>query len=144
MVNSLVWTAEEAKYLKAVLRWHDSTSDEKRARRAEEEASRRRRRQQEQEKPAGEFRVLVIGARGTGKTAILTRVRIFPLLDPHHHHRKLTSASSAKAPSTAKGHPTTPIIPAAVGTPSPSPPLPLPQPLPPTTSLNPNRKHKPT
>ncbi|KAK0643120.1 P-loop containing nucleoside triphosphate hydrolase protein [Cercophora newfieldiana] len=70
MVNSFVWTAEEAKYLKAVLRWQDAPPNPEEERRlrvaaAEKEAERR--------KPAGEFRVLVIGARGTGKTSILTR-----------------------------------------------------------------------
>ncbi|KAG7288616.1 hypothetical protein NEMBOFW57_004970 [Staphylotrichum longicolle] len=73
MVNSVVWTPEEAKYLKAIFRWQETTStldDEKRRQQAEEAE---RRRQQEQQKPAGEFRVLVIGGRGTGKTAILTR-----------------------------------------------------------------------
>ncbi|GAB1313946.1 Ras-related and estrogen-regulated growth inhibitor-like protein [Madurella fahalii] len=78
MVNSFVWTPEEAKYLKAVLRWQASapSDDEKRRRlgtTAEEDAARRKRQQQGQEKPAGEFRVLVVGGRGTGKTAILTR-----------------------------------------------------------------------
>lgn len=80
MVNSFVWTPEEAKYLKAVLRWQASASsdDEKRRRlgTAAEEDAARRRHQQVQEKPAGEFRVLVVGGRGTGKTAILTRVSI--------------------------------------------------------------------
>lgn len=75
MVNSFVWTAEEAKYLKAVLRWQDSASasekDERRkaaAAAVADEAERRR-----QQPSAGEFRVLVIGARGSGKTSILTR-----------------------------------------------------------------------
>ncbi|KXX81789.1 Ras-related and estrogen-regulated growth inhibitor-like protein [Madurella mycetomatis] len=77
MVNSFVWTPEEAKYLKAVLRWQASASSDDEKRRqlgttAEEDAARRRQ-QQGQEKPAGEFRVLVVGGRGTGKTAILTR-----------------------------------------------------------------------
>ncbi|KAK4156247.1 ras-related and estrogen-regulated growth inhibitor-like protein [Chaetomidium leptoderma] len=71
MVNSLlVWSAEEAKYLKAIFRWQETADDDKRRRQAEEAE---RRQQQEQQKPAGEFRVLVIGGRGTGKTAILTR-----------------------------------------------------------------------
>ncbi|KAK3360099.1 P-loop containing nucleoside triphosphate hydrolase protein [Lasiosphaeria hispida] len=72
MVNSFVWTADEAKYLKAVLRWQDTPEDEKTraaaAAAAATEAAERRRRQ-----PAGEFRILVIGARGSGKTSILTR-----------------------------------------------------------------------
>ncbi|KAK3897841.1 hypothetical protein C8A05DRAFT_38585, partial [Staphylotrichum tortipilum] len=71
MVNSLVWTPEEAKYLKAIFRWQETPGldDEKRRRQAEDT----RRRHEEQQKPAGEFRILVIGGRGTGKTAILTR-----------------------------------------------------------------------
>jgi len=72
MVNSFVWTPEEAKFLKAVLRWQDSPTaeEERRVRAAAQEAERKRR------KPAGEFRILVIGARGAGKTSILTRVCI--------------------------------------------------------------------
>ncbi|KAK3309064.1 P-loop containing nucleoside triphosphate hydrolase protein [Chaetomium strumarium] len=73
MVGSLMWTAEEAKYLKAVLHWQETAAseDEKRQQQAEEEA---RRRHQQQRQPAGEFRILVVGARGTGKTALLTRM----------------------------------------------------------------------
>ncbi|KAK3327805.1 P-loop containing nucleoside triphosphate hydrolase protein [Cercophora scortea] len=65
MVDSLVWTDEEARYIKAVFRWKDA-DDDAAARRTE-------RRRHEQQKPAGEFRVLVVGAKGTGKTSILTR-----------------------------------------------------------------------
>ncbi|KAK3370207.1 P-loop containing nucleoside triphosphate hydrolase protein [Podospora didyma] len=74
MVNSRIWTAEEAKYLKAILQWQESprSDDEKKKRQASvEEAERKRQKQQQQ--PTGEFRVLVIGARGSGKTSILTR-----------------------------------------------------------------------
>lgn len=88
MVNSVVWTPEEAKYLKAIFRWQETTStldDEKRRQQAEEAE---RRRQQEQQKPAGEFRVLVIGGRGTGKTAILTRVSSSP---SHQDSRNTTN-----------------------------------------------------
>ncbi len=63
---SFVWTDEEASYLKAVLRWQDTPPDAEK-RKAAAEAERRK-------KTAGEFRVLVIGAKGTGKTSILTRV----------------------------------------------------------------------
>ncbi|KAK0719669.1 P-loop containing nucleoside triphosphate hydrolase protein [Lasiosphaeris hirsuta] len=71
MVNSFVWTADEAKYLKAILRWQEPEDEKTRAAAAAAaaEAAERRRRQQ----PAGEFRILVIGARGSGKTSILTR-----------------------------------------------------------------------
>jgi type VI protein secretion system component VasK len=80
-----MWTAEEAKYLKAVLHWQEAAAadEEKRQRQAEEEEARRR---QQQRQPAGdEFRILVIGARGTGKTALLTRVStpfLFSLFTP--------------------------------------------------------------
>jgi hypothetical protein len=84
MVNSVVWTPEEAKYLKAIFRWQETTTpvdDEKRRRQAEDAARRReQQRQLEQQKPAGELRVLVIGGRGTGKTALLTRVSHPPSL----------------------------------------------------------------
>jgi GTPase SAR1 family protein len=73
MVNSLVWSPEEAKYLKAIFHWQETEpalEEERRRQQAEEDE---RKREQEQ-KPAGEFRVLVIGGQGTGKTAILTRV----------------------------------------------------------------------
>lgn len=89
MANSMVWTAEEAKYLNAIFSWQGSADDGKRARLAEEASIERRK--ELQEKPAGEFRVLVIGARATGKTAILARVRIPSLRDPHHPHARLTS-----------------------------------------------------
>ncbi|KAK4122448.1 hypothetical protein N657DRAFT_657263 [Parathielavia appendiculata] len=71
MVNSLVWTPDEAKYLKAIFRWQEtvaSAEDEKRRREAEDAA-----RSAWEQKPAAEFRILVIGGRGTGKTALLTR-----------------------------------------------------------------------
>ncbi|KAK3684886.1 P-loop containing nucleoside triphosphate hydrolase protein [Podospora appendiculata] len=67
MVDSFVWTDEEARYIKAVFRWKDADDDA--ARRQTEH----RRHEQQQQKPAGEFRVLVVGAKGTGKTSILTR-----------------------------------------------------------------------
>ncbi|KAK4038036.1 ras-related and estrogen-regulated growth inhibitor-like protein [Parachaetomium inaequale] len=72
MVNSLVWSAEEAKYLKAIFRWQETapSPDEERCRCQAEEDEQQR---QQEQKPVGEFRVLVIGGRGTGKTAILTR-----------------------------------------------------------------------
>ncbi|KAH8881542.1 P-loop containing nucleoside triphosphate hydrolase protein [Thozetella sp. PMI_491] len=61
---SFVWTDEEADYLKAVLRWQDAPEEAKR--KLAVDAERRK-------KTAGEFRILVIGAKGTGKTSILTR-----------------------------------------------------------------------
>ena len=58
----MVWTDEEAQYLRALLAWRPSKAD------GEKYAA------MDTRKPAGEFRFLVIGARGCGKTSILTRV----------------------------------------------------------------------
>ncbi|KAL2196459.1 hypothetical protein P885DRAFT_61056 [Corynascus similis CBS 632.67] len=70
MVNSIVWSVEEAKYLKAIFRWQEISSSDEESQKAAKAAERQRQREQ---KPAGEFRVLVLGGRGTGKTALLTR-----------------------------------------------------------------------
>ncbi|KAK4190618.1 ras-related and estrogen-regulated growth inhibitor-like protein [Podospora australis] len=96
MVNSFLWTPEEATYLKAVLRWQDdapaaSEQDRKRRRQQAEEAEWRRKQELlSQEKPAGEFRVLVIGGKGTGKSSILTR---------------FAQNTFTTSPSTSKNHP---------------------------------------
>jgi hypothetical protein len=64
---SMIFSDDEAKYLRAVLNWQEKPPDDKRAGwmlglRGPER------------KPAGEFRVLVIGAKGVGKTSILKKV----------------------------------------------------------------------
>ncbi|KAL1835564.1 hypothetical protein VTJ49DRAFT_6454 [Mycothermus thermophilus] len=72
-VNSLVFSPEETKYLKAIFRWTEShlpSDDEAEQRRRDEEEKRKH---QLQQKPAGELHILVIGAKGAGKTALLTR-----------------------------------------------------------------------
>ncbi|KAK0613481.1 P-loop containing nucleoside triphosphate hydrolase protein [Immersiella caudata] len=74
MVNSFVWTAEEAKYLKAVLRWQDAPPNPEEERRLRAAAAAEKEAERNKRQPAGEFRVLVIGARGVGKTSILTRL----------------------------------------------------------------------
>ena len=63
---SFVWSDEEASFLKAVLRWQDREAEATR-RKAAIEAERRK-------KTVGEFRILVVGAKGSGKTSLLTRV----------------------------------------------------------------------
>ncbi|KAM7217915.1 ras-related and estrogen-regulated growth inhibitor-like protein, partial [Rhypophila decipiens] len=91
MVNSFVWTDEEAKYFKAVLKWKekeaaptslnsdDTSSSKPEGNNGISQQHSDRRTEQEtepsQQKPAaaGELRILVIGAKGTGKTSILTR-----------------------------------------------------------------------
>jgi hypothetical protein len=78
-MGTTVFSDDETRYLKAVMKWQDTISaeEEKRARlvAAAERAARKAKQQ-----AVGEFRILVIGARGTGKTSILTRVR--PPLPP--------------------------------------------------------------
>lgn len=77
-MGSYVFSDEEAEYLKAVLKWQDTSIPAEEWKRrlsrlmptnAEMVDEEKRRR-----KPVGEFRILVIGAKDTGKTAILTRV----------------------------------------------------------------------
>jgi len=62
-MGSMHWTDEEAKLMKAIFSWEDA------------EAERRR-----PPKPdtVGELRILVLGAKGTGKTSVLKRVSTLP------------------------------------------------------------------
>lgn len=84
-MGSVIFTDDEARYIKAMLSWEEPTLDEKkqldlaRALEAEAEANKRQ--------PVGEFRILVAGGKGTGKTSILTRVRdpIFSARSPLVH-----------------------------------------------------------
>ncbi len=63
-MGSMHWSDEESRYLQALLTWQgDGSEKEKLARSAVEPL-----------KTVGEFRVLVVGAKGVGKTSILTRV----------------------------------------------------------------------
>jgi GTPase SAR1 family protein len=62
--NSIVWSEEETRYLKALLTFNPGT----------EEEAKRKKVVEEQQQPVGEFRVLFIGAKGCGKTSILTKV----------------------------------------------------------------------
>lgn len=66
IMGSMHWTDEESRYLKAIFTWQDRSNEEKAAaRKAAAEAKKH---------AVGEFRILVIGAKGTGKTSILTKV----------------------------------------------------------------------
>ncbi|KAB5572617.1 P-loop containing nucleoside triphosphate hydrolase protein [Coniochaeta sp. 2T2.1] len=72
--GSYVFSDEEAQYLKRVLSWQESNNPRREeARRRAALANRQIEAEEKREKPVGEFRILVIGAKGTGKTAILTR-----------------------------------------------------------------------
>lgn len=63
MSGSIVWTEEEARYLRALLAWRPSKAETEKYATAEKTKA-----------PVGEFRFLVIGAERCGKTSILTRV----------------------------------------------------------------------
>lgn len=64
---SMIFSDDEAKYLRAVLKWQEKPPDDKRA-------SWFLGLRMPEKKPVGEFRVLVIGAKGVGKTSILKKV----------------------------------------------------------------------
>ncbi|KAG8168562.1 hypothetical protein KVR01_001311 [Diaporthe batatas] len=70
---SMIFSDEEAKYLRAVLKWQEKPPDDKRA-------SWFLGLRMPEKKPVGEFRVLVIGAKGVGKTSILKKfcTGVFP------------------------------------------------------------------
>ncbi|KAK0745249.1 P-loop containing nucleoside triphosphate hydrolase protein [Apiosordaria backusii] len=123
MVASFVWTPEEAKYLKAVLRWQDAPSSDddnntkpRPPRRKppppppenEQFAHHRKQpQQQSQEKdepPAGEFRVLILGAKSTGKSSLLTRFsqNTFP---PSPSPPTTTGAGTGESHPTICRHP---------------------------------------
>lgn len=63
----MIFSDEEVKYLRAVLKWQEKPPDDNRA-------SWMLGLRMPEKKPVGEFRVLVIGAKGVGKTSILKKV----------------------------------------------------------------------
>lgn len=65
-MGSMVWTSDEARYLKAIFTWQDRFDDEQDGGNRVQTAAARA--------CIGDFRVLLIGAKGVGKTALLTRV----------------------------------------------------------------------
>jgi GTPase SAR1 family protein len=62
--NSMVWSDEEAKYLRALLTFDPNKNEE----------AKRKSIVKEEKQPVGEFRILVVGAKGCGKTSIVTKV----------------------------------------------------------------------
>ncbi|KAI1270588.1 P-loop containing nucleoside triphosphate hydrolase protein [Xylariaceae sp. FL1019] len=87
-MSSMVWSEEEKRYFRALLSWQPSMADDHVSK--------------EQHAPklpiAGEFRILMLGSQGVGKTAILTRFckRGFAATDhmldsqsPRGHRRKI-------------------------------------------------------
>lgn len=69
-MTSMIFTDEEARYLKAVLKWQEKTPEGDLANWMLNGL-----RVPVKNTPVGEFRILVIGAQGVGKTSILTQVR---------------------------------------------------------------------
>jgi hypothetical protein len=72
----MVWTEEESRFLRAVMSWDAlRPGDQGLMARSRQANGYRQRPAVNNTPPVGEFRILVIGAKGTGKTSILTRVR---------------------------------------------------------------------
>jgi len=78
-MGSMHWSDEESRYLKAILSWQEPPTDEKAA---AKKAAAAKAAAQAKKDVAGEFRIVVIGAKGTGKTSILTRVKLILNLPP--------------------------------------------------------------
>ena len=66
-MGSMHWTAEESRYLKAIFSWQDRFDDE------QDSGMRARGAAAASTASVGDMRVLVMGAPGVGKTALLTR-----------------------------------------------------------------------
>ncbi|KAK4645433.1 hypothetical protein QC761_201393 [Podospora bellae-mahoneyi] len=123
MVASFVWTAEEARYLKAVLRWQDAPSSDDDATATRPRQPRRRpppppqatiqlssqNRRQPQEKedhpPSGELRVLVLGAKGAGKSSLLSRFSQGTFPPATQPARATTTSPSGESHSGSCRHP---------------------------------------
>ena len=115
--GSYVFSDEEAQYLKRVMSWQNSDSPlREAARRRAALANRQIEAEEKREKPVGEFRILVIGAKGTGKTAILTRVGVRSLRTRPMISLLTRALSSAKIPSAARTSLRTLSTSAAAGT----------------------------
>jgi hypothetical protein len=67
--DSMVWSEEEEKYLKALLSFNSATNGTKPA-----EPKGAARKKEKQAPPVGEFKILIVGAKGCGKTSILEKV----------------------------------------------------------------------
>lgn len=115
-VDSIIlWTEEEARYLRAVLSWETLRIRDSQLGLSLENSVRRKP-EVNRRPPVGEFRILVIGAKWTGKTSILTRVRIAPTKShPHQSFADLVS-SSVKGGFQEMANHTTPFTKMVAGT----------------------------
>jgi GTPase SAR1 family protein len=87
-MGSYVFTDEEASYLKAVLNWQEPRDSspvaaKRRLRPAKLHLEVKPKQEEATTQPVSQLRVLVLGAKGTGKTSILNKV--LPLPNSSHH-----------------------------------------------------------
>lgn len=75
-MSSMIFSDDEARFLRLVLRLAEKPPDDNKA----SWMTKGLRMTEKKAKSAGEFRVLVIGDRGVGKTSLLTKVRPFFLV----------------------------------------------------------------
>lgn len=72
-MNSVIFSDDEARFLQQMLKMVEKPPDDHRASWIFNGFAM----PQNKTKPAGEFRILVIGGQGVGKTSILTKARAF-------------------------------------------------------------------
>ncbi|KAI0601671.1 P-loop containing nucleoside triphosphate hydrolase protein [Biscogniauxia sp. FL1348] len=87
-MSSVAWSEEETRYFRALLSWDPSKAIDD---------STRTSHPLYEKPPVGEFRILIVGAKGCGKTSLLTRFRhgTFPHRPEHEHgcrHRILVES----------------------------------------------------
>ncbi|KAI1491781.1 P-loop containing nucleoside triphosphate hydrolase protein [Biscogniauxia mediterranea] len=87
-MSSVAWSEEETRYFRALLSWDPSKAIDDSVRTPHPLY---------EKPPAGEFRILIVGAKGCGKTSLLTRFRhgTFPRRPEHEHgcrHRILVES----------------------------------------------------
>jgi len=113
MPASFLWTAEEARYLKAVLRWEDDAPSDSEADIAtaekgadsqlqQQQQNQTQNEQQQQQTPESEFRILVVGAKGVGKSSILSQFAQGGTAAASNSS-KPTTTSSCRRPLTVDG-----------------------------------------
>lgn len=139
LISSFVFTPEEAKYLKAVLRWNAAPEDTPSQRRPQAPAPSPPQHAPPPPPPppsnTPQLRLLILGAPSVGKTTLLNRVRP-PSLPSYSNPQMLTGPHSSPPPSKSTTPPT-PSSPPPSPSPTPSQstsPRPSPPPTPPSCS----------
>ncbi|KAJ9156719.1 hypothetical protein NKR23_g1290 [Pleurostoma richardsiae] len=90
-MGSIVWSDDESQYIRAILKWRDEPQDDRMVDKPSG-APIRFAPETRGWHPVGEFRILVLGAQGVGKTSLLTR------FCTGHFSTSASSASPAKPP----------------------------------------------